>query len=246
MVESALEFVRICESHDYHDLILSMKASNPVVVLQVYRLLARRLSECGMDYPFHLGVTEAGEGEDGRVKSAIGIGALLADGIGDTIRVSLTEDPVQEIPVARALAERYDRLLQREPTEPERPLPELHAPVGEGRDPMRNERRGSRVVRVGPHLFGGKEPVRVEVAMLTALTDEDGLRRELDGQAGPRVPAETRAELVSVTPRSDTEIDALERLGQSMELVAPAVALSAQVPLEWIVSGAGAVNEPPA
>ena len=105
MVESALEFVRICESHGYRDLILSMKSSNPVIVLQVYRLLAQRMAEQEMDYPLHLGVTEAGGGDDGRIKSAIGIGALLEEGIGDTIRVSLTEDPVGEIPVARALAE---------------------------------------------------------------------------------------------------------------------------------------------
>ncbi|HLC26318.1 MAG TPA: (E)-4-hydroxy-3-methylbut-2-enyl-diphosphate synthase, partial [bacterium] len=96
MVESALEFVRICERHGFQDIILSMKASNPQVMIQAYRLLAARMNELGMDYPFHLGVTEAGDGPEGRIKSAIGIGSLLADGIGDTIRVSLTEDPVAE------------------------------------------------------------------------------------------------------------------------------------------------------
>ncbi len=106
MVESALEFVRICEKHDYRDIILSMKASNPKTMIAAYRLLAARMAELGMDYPFHLGVTEAGNGEDGRIKSAVGIGSLLEDGIGDTIRVSLTEDSEQEIPVAYALAGR--------------------------------------------------------------------------------------------------------------------------------------------
>ncbi len=106
MVESALEFVRICESHGFHDLILSMKASNPKVMIQAYRLLVARMDPAHRAYPLHLGVTEAGDGEDGRIKSAIGIGSLLLDGLGDTIRVSLTEDSVFEIPVARALADK--------------------------------------------------------------------------------------------------------------------------------------------
>ncbi|BCX47894.1 4-hydroxy-3-methylbut-2-en-1-yldiphosphate synthase [Haloferula helveola] len=109
MVESALEFARIARDLDYHNFVFSMKASNPKVMIEAYRLLVARLSEEGDDwnYPMHVGVTEAGDGEDGRIKSAIGIGSLLADGIGDTVRVSLTEDPVFEIPVARALAEPF-------------------------------------------------------------------------------------------------------------------------------------------
>ena len=107
MVESALEFARICAAYGYHDLVFSMKASNPKVMIQAYRLLAARLDELGWPYPFHLGVTEAGNGEDGRIKSAIGIGSLLEDGIGDTIRVSLTEAPECEVPVAFALARPY-------------------------------------------------------------------------------------------------------------------------------------------
>src|ERR1043166_6335526 len=105
MVESALEFARIARKHEFHNFKFSMKASNPKVMIECYRLLVSRLGELGPDwnYPIHLGVTEAGEGEDGRIKSAIGIGSLLADGIGDTIRVSLTEDSPHEIPVARAL-----------------------------------------------------------------------------------------------------------------------------------------------
>ncbi len=111
MVESALEFARVARESNYHALIFSMKSSNPKVMINAYRLLAARLAEEGADwnYPIHLGVTEAGDGEDARIKSAIGIGSLLADGIGDTVRVSLTEDSVHEIPVARALVERTSR-----------------------------------------------------------------------------------------------------------------------------------------
>ena len=107
MVESAFEFLRICRDENYHEIVLSMKASNVQVMVQAYRLLVHRMMAEGWDYPLHLGVTEAGDGEDGRVKSAAGIGALLEDGIGDTVRVSLTEEPEFEIPVARALVDRY-------------------------------------------------------------------------------------------------------------------------------------------
>jgi (E)-4-hydroxy-3-methylbut-2-enyl-diphosphate synthase len=108
MVESALEFLRICEDLDYYNIVLSMKASNPQVMIQAYRLLVQKLDEEKFQpYPLHLGVTEAGDGEDGRIKSSVGIGTLLEDGLGDTIRVSLTEEPEAEVPVAKHLAERY-------------------------------------------------------------------------------------------------------------------------------------------
>ena len=108
MVESALEFLRICEDENYYNIVLSMKASNTQVMVEAYRLLCKKLNEEGLkSYPLHLGVTEAGEGEDGRIKSAVGIGTLLEDGLGDTVRVSLTEDPEFEAPVARALIDRY-------------------------------------------------------------------------------------------------------------------------------------------
>ncbi|WP_395626523.1 (E)-4-hydroxy-3-methylbut-2-enyl-diphosphate synthase [Daejeonella sp.] len=107
MVESAMEFMRMCESLNYYNLVVSMKSSNPQVMVQAYRLLVETMVKEGMNYPLHLGVTEAGDGEDGRIKSAVGIGALLEDGLGDTIRVSLTEDPEFEAPVALALAGRY-------------------------------------------------------------------------------------------------------------------------------------------
>jgi (E)-4-hydroxy-3-methylbut-2-enyl-diphosphate synthase len=107
MVESAMEFLKIAEDINFHNIVLSMKSSNTQVMIEAYRLLVNRMIREGMNYPLHLGVTEAGEGEDGRIKSAVGIGTLLEDGLGDTIRVSLTEDPEFEIPVAKALAERY-------------------------------------------------------------------------------------------------------------------------------------------
>ena len=110
MVESAMEFLRIAEGESYHDMILSMKASNTHVMVQAYRLLVKKMNEESMNYPLHLGVTEAGEAEDGRIKSAVGIGTLLEDGLGDTIRVSLTEEPEREIPVARMLVERYESI----------------------------------------------------------------------------------------------------------------------------------------
>ena len=107
MVESAMEFLRICEEENYFEIILSMKASNTQVMVQAYRLLVNKMIANNQNYPLHLGVTEAGDGEDGRIKSAVGIGTLLEDGLGDTIRVSLTEEPEFEIPVAKNLAERY-------------------------------------------------------------------------------------------------------------------------------------------
>ena len=106
MAESALEFLRIAKSHDYHSMVLSMKSSNPKVMIEAYRLVVSLMDQEGMEYPLHLGVTEAGDGEDARIKSAIGIGSLLLDGLGDTLRVSLTEDPVAEIPVAKDLSRR--------------------------------------------------------------------------------------------------------------------------------------------
>ena len=108
MVESAFEFIRICEKHGFDQLVISMKASNTLVMVQAYRLLMAKMLENGVVYPLHLGVTEAGDGEDGRIKSAVGIGALLEDGLGDTIRVSLTEAPEAEIPVAQKLIAKYN------------------------------------------------------------------------------------------------------------------------------------------
>ncbi|HRO98045.1 MAG TPA: (E)-4-hydroxy-3-methylbut-2-enyl-diphosphate synthase, partial [Flavobacteriales bacterium] len=156
MVESAFEFLRICRDENFHEIVLSMKASNVQVMVQAYRLLVHRMMAEGWDYPLHLGVTEAGDGEDGRIKSAAGIGALLEDGIGDTVRVSLTEDPEFEIPVARALVDRYnDRRNQA-------PIPEVaEVPV----DPFSHQRRHSREV-----LNIGARHVPVVVADLSSRT----------------------------------------------------------------------------
>ena len=112
MVESAMEFLRICSDENYHNIILSMKSSNPILMVQAYRLLVNCMIKEDMNYPLHLGVTEAGEGQDGRIKSALGIGTLLEDGLGDTIRVSLTEEPEFEIPVAKKLVEKYSNRMK--------------------------------------------------------------------------------------------------------------------------------------
>jgi (E)-4-hydroxy-3-methylbut-2-enyl-diphosphate synthase len=163
MVESALEFVRVCRKHDYHEIILSMKASNPKVVIEAYRLLVARMDQEGADwnYPLHLGVTEAGEGEDGRIKSAIGIGALLEDGIGDTVRVSLTEDSVHEIPVCRELVKKYNE------QKPATPAP---LTITEKRDPYSYTRRPTNTIIVGGLRIGGENPPRVELPVPLTIT----------------------------------------------------------------------------
>lgn len=144
MVESALEFLRICEDLGYYDIVLSMKSSNPQVMVQAYRLLVQKLDEEGLKpYPLHLGVTEAGDGEDGRIKSSVGIGTLLEDGLGDTIRVSLTEEPEAEVPVAIALANRYRARASHDPIPPV-----LHYPI----DPFSYSRRETHeVLDMGGH-----------------------------------------------------------------------------------------------
>lgn len=144
MVESAMEFIRICEKNDFYQLVISMKASNTLVMVQAYRLLAAEMIKNGKGYPLHLGVTEAGDGEDGRIKSAVGIGALLEDGLGDTIRVSLTEEPEFEIPVARKLAEKFNHTNVFE-------LPEFKAELPY--NPYAYHRRHSSEI----HNIGGKQ-----------------------------------------------------------------------------------------
>ncbi len=178
MVESALEFVRMCEAWGYRDLILSMKASNPKVMVVAYRLLAARMDELGMTYPFHLGVTEAGNGEDGRIKSAAGIGSLLEDGIGDTVRVSLTEDPEFEIPVAQELVRRYSNVGG------------VVAPIStttlaDGRNPFEYSPRPTQEVSLGPHVLGGGSPALVFVRLEGSLsmTAALGLNRPIGRDA---------------------------------------------------------------
>jgi (E)-4-hydroxy-3-methylbut-2-enyl-diphosphate synthase len=171
MVESALEFARIARDLGYHDFIFSMKASNPKVMIAAYRLLVARLNELGPDwnYPLHLGVTEAGEGEDARIKSAIGIGSLLADGIGDTIRVSLTEDSPHEIPVAKALIENIRRT-----SNAQRPTPNIELSF----DPFSYQRRPTEKCAVAGICLS---------AVASAKADDPGQRIALGGDELMRV-----------------------------------------------------------
>jgi (E)-4-hydroxy-3-methylbut-2-enyl-diphosphate synthase len=165
MVESALEFVHVCESHGFYDIILSMKASNPKVMIAAYRLLAARMNNLGMEYPFHLGVTEAGNAEDGRIKSAIGIGSLLEDGIGDTIRVSLTEEPEEEIPVAFAIANRYPTTIQATGTVHQASVPTL------AWDPFHYARRATKQVPIDEFAVGGAGTIAVACGVDGALSE---------------------------------------------------------------------------
>ena len=204
MVESALEFARIARDLDYHAFVFSMKSSNPKVMINAYRLLVARLHEEGEDwnYPIHLGVTEAGEGEDARIKSAIGIGSLLHDGIGDTIRVSLTEDSVHEIPVARALAEMVER-GSHVPNEQSEPPERLSY------NPFEYERRGSSKIEPGGIKLGGDELIRVVVRQ--ASFDKVAHKLDRMGDYQPEIVYET-AGIVEVDPRDDA---AVARLNES-------------------------------
>ena len=170
MVESALEFLRIAASHSYDQIILSMKASNPKVMIQAYRLLVARMDAEKMTYPLHLGVTEAGDGEDGRIKSAIGIGTLLLDGLGDTIRVSLTEDSVYEIPVARAIADKAMSLWQARP-----PEPETRNPPPDVLDPYHFNRRATTTLALAPKIKVGPEhpPTVITRVPLSAFSNRE-------------------------------------------------------------------------
>jgi len=183
MVESALEFVRICEQHGYRDLVLSMKASDVKVMIAAYRLLAQRQEALGMNYPLHLGVTEAGAGMAARVKSAIGIATLLADGLGDTIRVSLTEDSVFELPVARALAAPFQS-TRRETL----PLATTQTPPW---DPYFYTRRAVQPLGRGSTRLASDQPPRLELVV------ETGADTDLEA----RLTACTGADLVLLAPK---------------------------------------------
>jgi (E)-4-hydroxy-3-methylbut-2-enyl-diphosphate synthase len=230
MVESALEFARIARDMDYHDFVFSMKASNPKVMIEAYRLLVARLEELGANdgsemacnswsYPIHLGVTEAGDGEDGRIKSAIGIGSLLSDGIGDTIRVSLTEDSVHEIPVAQALVAHYNRLSPRTAA----PVPEVPATLSY--DPFSYRRRAAeRIISDGVAL-GGEETIRV----FTSQTKWDALAHKIDrlGDYKPEIVLE-KSGAVAVDPRDSA---AIARLNAASEAVLVTVADGVELPV---------------
>ncbi|MGE9267067.1 MAG: (E)-4-hydroxy-3-methylbut-2-enyl-diphosphate synthase [Verrucomicrobiales bacterium] len=199
MVESALEFARIAREMDYHNFVFSMKASNPKVMIEAYRLLVARLYAEGADwnYPLHLGVTEAGDGEDGRTKSAVGIGSLLSDGIGDTIRVSLTEDPVYEVPVARALVREVEEKAGSWST---------GAAARPSWNPFEYERRASERLERGGLGIGGTELVRV----LTSREKWAALEHKLDrmGDYQPELVYEDCG-VVEIDPRDEAEVAAV-------------------------------------
>ncbi len=196
MVESALEFAHIARDAGYHNFLFSMKASNPKVMVEAYRLLVATLHTLGPDwnYPIHLGVTEAGDGEDGRIKSAIGIGSLLSDGIGDTIRVSLTEDAVYEIPVAKALRQTAI------PTE------ELSATAEPSYDPYHFSRRPTHPLTLQGLKLGGSETVRVFVPQKTWNAVSHKLTQL--GEFQPEIIAETSG-VRSIDPRDEAAISSL-------------------------------------
>ena len=176
MVASALEFLDVCEDEGFLDVVFSMKASNTQVAIQAYRLLAERLEARAPgepSYPFHVGVTEAGDGEDGRIKSAIGIGSLLEDGIGDTLRVSLTEDPVKELPVASALARRAEAAWAHNAASPRIEIGVSKAFVP---DPYSHARRASDACSLGGLDVGRHAPPRVELDLGRAPPDDEACR----------------------------------------------------------------------
>ena len=196
MVESALEFARIARDLNYHAFVFSMKASNPKIMIAAYRLLVARLNELGPDwnYPVHLGVTEAGEGEDARIKSAIGIGSLLADGIGDTVRVSLTEDSPHEIPVARALVEMTQKTFN-----VQRSTPNIELPY----DPFSYQKRATETIERDGIRLGGEELIRVVVPQ----ANYDKIAHKIDkmGDYKPEIVYED-ANVVELDPRNDAAI----------------------------------------
>jgi (E)-4-hydroxy-3-methylbut-2-enyl-diphosphate synthase len=208
MVESALEFVRICEDRGYRDIVLSMKSSNTQVMIRAYRLLAARLAEEGGDYPLHLGVTEAGGGDDGRIKSAVGIGSLLADGLGDTVRVSLTEDPVEEVPVCLRLVRPYNERLGA--ARPSGALPVEGPP--EALELYSFRRRPSRVLRWGELAIGGEQPPRVEL-----LPDLPADESELAPALRPLTIGESSAELLVIPVEGAEGVGLLARVSRVLK-----------------------------
>jgi (E)-4-hydroxy-3-methylbut-2-enyl-diphosphate synthase len=202
MVESALEFARICRKNGFHNFVFSMKSSNPKVMIECYRLLSARLEQEGPDwnYPLHLGVTEAGEGEDGRIKSAIGIGSLLCDGIGDTIRVSLTEDSPREIAVCNELLAQVPTLVSSAPVAPGMAT---SAPPW---DPFVFRRRESDVADLGEVRCGGNETVRVVVTR--AVFDAVAPRIAAKADVRPEAVLED-LNLLELDPTSAISIEAI-------------------------------------
>ncbi|MEY4307762.1 MAG: 4-hydroxy-3-methylbut-2-en-yl diphosphate synthase, partial [Verrucomicrobiota bacterium] len=232
MVESALEFIRIAESHGFKDMILSMKSSNPKVMVEAYRLAAARMAELGMDYPLHLGVTEAGEGEDARIKSAIGIGSLLADGLGDTIRVSLTEDPWHEIPVCKEIVRRAESFAALGAASSVK-LPADPA------DPFSFARRATDTVGLNTQcLAGSGEVPRVVVRSLAGLADWQAAAKEvLDAHAAQR---EVRAEGLLVRLDDVAHAAGLRSLRKALGQAVPALFVETSLsPADFPYDGSG-------
>jgi (E)-4-hydroxy-3-methylbut-2-enyl-diphosphate synthase len=218
MVESALEFLRIAESHSYKQIVLSMKSSNPKVMIEAYRLLVQRMTQENMHYPLHLGVTEAGDGEDGRIKSAIGIGSLLLDGLGDTIRVSLTEDSVYEIPVAQALANKAMSLWQ--PASPAIPAATPDA-QRDSIDPFHFTRRGTASLALSSNcLVGPEQPPRVIVRAPSVAT----LAETFTQLASPRL-VDTPAEGVLIAIADSAALTAVSEIVRATKTPPPFVVL---------------------
>ncbi|MEZ4280206.1 MAG: (E)-4-hydroxy-3-methylbut-2-enyl-diphosphate synthase [Myxococcota bacterium] len=265
MVESALEFLDVCEGEGFRDVVFSMKSSNTQVAIAAYRLLAARLEERAPgepSYPFHVGVTEAGDAEDGRIKSAIGIGALLEDGLGDTIRVSLTEDPVREIPVAREIARAAGRAARagdagmpgRRAGAADDPIPVSTPPFA---NPFAHARRATRSIRFGNPgqpgdpggdllEIGGEAPVRVELDRADALLHPAETAAQLAVELASLRDVACESLLVSWTPGAKPA--ALERLGRELASLGLALPISLRVRL-GDPSGGEALgslgNEPP-
>ncbi|MGA0132823.1 MAG: (E)-4-hydroxy-3-methylbut-2-enyl-diphosphate synthase [Opitutales bacterium] len=232
MVESALEFIRIAESHGFRDMILSMKSSNPKVMVEAYRLAVAKMAALGMDYPLHLGVTEAGEGEDARIKSAIGIGSLLADGLGDTIRVSLTEDPWHEIPVCKEIVSRAEALAALGAASKAK-LPADPA------DPFSFTRRATETVELSSKcLAGSGEVPRVVVRSVAGLADWQAAAKEiLDAHAAQR---EVRAEGLLVRLDDPAHAAGLRSLRKALGQAVPALFVETSLsPADFPFDGSG-------
>ncbi|TLU82138.1 MAG: (E)-4-hydroxy-3-methylbut-2-enyl-diphosphate synthase [Chlorobium sp.] len=242
MVEAALEFARICEELGYYDLLFSMKSSNVRVMIQAYRLLVRKADEeLRYAYPLHLGVTEAGDGDEGRVKSAMGIGALLEDGLGDTIRVSLTEDPVNEVPVGFAIVKKYNdfhlvkgdrgRLPLKQVVESRNLAAEQAASMQEDLpfDPFTYQRRPSALIDIAGVTVGSDKLPRVETAVRTPLASHEEVFEELVQRLAPEKPLDAiRSEFAEIRVAAENDLalldDLLKRLGDAGRFVSAVTA----------------------
>jgi (E)-4-hydroxy-3-methylbut-2-enyl-diphosphate synthase len=226
MVEAALEFARMSEELGYYDILFSMKSSNVRVMIQAYRLLAEKAdAELRYAYPLHLGVTEAGDGDEGRVKSAMGIGALLEDGLGDTIRVSLTEDPVNEVPVGFALVKKYNdfhlvkgekgslplkHVIESRNKQPQQALIDQEQPPF---NPYCYQRRNSSPVALSGMVIGAESLPRIETEAHGQLSEGHALFEELMQRLAPQKPQDAiRSEFVAVRVNSVRDLEALDDL----------------------------------